>query len=77
MKIAKTETKANTFHHFEEVARLNIAAVVLYERNTRAPWLEKKMECNYVMMSWGGKWQRKIVIQSMMDVVLPFGTAGI
>lgn len=48
--IAKTETKRKHPSPFEEASRLNFAAVVLYERKYRP--LARKMECNYVMMSW-------------------------
>lgn len=46
----RLKQKPNTSHHFEKASRLSFAAVVLYERKYRP--LARKMERNYVMMSW-------------------------
>lgn len=50
IRIGKTGAKNKHISPFEEASRLSFAAVVLYERKYRP--LARKMERNYVMMSW-------------------------
>lgn len=62
------------FPHFEEASRLSSADVVRDERK-HSPLARKQ---RHIIRLWGAgrKWQRKIVMQSMMDVVLSLGAAG-
>lgn len=66
LELVRLKQKTNAFHHLRRHPGWASQLLSCMKENI-GPWLEK---WNVIMLWWAGrKWQRKIVMQSMMDDV--------